>query len=110
MMRTSGRLPGPSRGPRYLGCFQSATRPSRSTTALLGTTIRAWPYVSCRSISTLSGLRHAAATILLEEGVPMKVVSELLGHSSTKVTAETYSHVTARLVAEAGAAIERALG
>lgn len=60
--------------------------------------------------ATPHSLRHAAATILLEEGVPMKVVSELLGHSSTKVTAETYSHVTARLVAEAGAAIERALG
>jgi integrase len=60
--------------------------------------------------ATPHSLRHAAATMLLEEGVPMKVVSELLGHSSTRVTAETYSHVTARLVAEAGAAIERALG
>ena len=40
----------------------------------------------------------------------MKVVSELLGHASTRTTAEVYSHVTARLVAEAGNAIERALG
>ena len=56
------------------------------------------------------GLRHAAATILLEQGVPMKVVSELLGHASTRTTAETYSHVTARLVTEAGAALEQALG
>jgi integrase len=60
--------------------------------------------------ATPHSLRRAAATILLEEGVPMKVVSELLGHSSPKVTAQTYSYVTARLVAEAGAAIARALG
>lgn len=59
---------------------------------------------------TPHSLRHATATLLLEEGVPMKVVAELLGHSSTRITEDTYSHVTARLVAEAGAAIERALG
>lgn len=36
------------------------------------------------------GLRHAAATLLLEEGVPVKVASELLGHSSTRVTEGCY--------------------
>ena len=60
--------------------------------------------------ATPHSLRHATATLLLEEGVPMKVVAELLGHSSTRITDEVYSHVTARLVAEAGNAIERALG
>lgn len=60
--------------------------------------------------ATPHSMRHAAATILLEEGVPMKVVSELLGHANTRTTAEIYSHVTARMVAEAGTAIERALG
>jgi integrase len=60
--------------------------------------------------ATPHSLRHAAATILLVEGVPLKVVSELLGHSSTRTTAEISSHVTARLVAEAGTALERALG
>ncbi|MCA9241422.1 MAG: site-specific integrase [Planctomycetales bacterium] len=59
---------------------------------------------------TPHSLRHATATLLLEERVPMKVVAELLGHSSTRITEDTYSHVTARLVAEAGSAIERALG
>ncbi len=60
--------------------------------------------------ATPHSLRHAAATLLLEEGVPMRVVSELLGHADTRTTAQVYSHVTARLVADAGAAIERALG
>lgn len=59
---------------------------------------------------TPHSLRHATATLLLEEGVPMKVVAELLGHSSTRTTEDTYSHVTARLVQEAGDAIARALG
>ena len=55
------------------------------------------------------GLRHAAATLLLEEGVPVKVASELLGNSSTRVTEGIYAHVTQRLVDEAAAALERGL-
>lgn len=58
---------------------------------------------------TPHGLRHATATVLLEEGVPMKVVSELLGHSSTRITEDVYSHVTARLVQAAADALDRAL-
>jgi integrase len=40
-------------------------------------------------------LRHGHATAALEAGVPMKVVSDRLGHSSIVVTANIYSHVTA---------------
>ena len=54
-------------------------------------------------------MRHATATILLEEGVPMRVVSELLGHSSTRITEDVYSHVTAKLAEESAAALDRAL-
>lgn len=42
-------------------------------------------------------LRHTFATLLLERGVPIKVVSELLGHSSIGITLQTYGHVTARM-------------
>ena len=38
-------------------------------------------------------LRHSAATLLLEMGVPMKVVQEILGHSSYMITADVYTHV-----------------
>ncbi len=38
-------------------------------------------------------LRHGAATVLLAAGVPLKVVSELLGHSSVAITADIYGHV-----------------
>ncbi len=43
--------------------------------------------------ATPHSLRHAPATILLEEGVPMRVVSELFGHSSRRITEDVYSHV-----------------
>lgn len=59
---------------------------------------------------TPHSLRHSFATIMLEEDVPMRVVAEQMGHSSTRITEQTYSHVTARLQHEAGAAVERALG
>jgi integrase len=45
----------------------------------------------------LHDLRHSAASIALTAGVPMKVVSENLGHSSLGITADVYSHVTSDL-------------
>jgi integrase len=54
---------------------------------------------------TFHGLRHTAATLMLIQGVPLKVVSERLGHSSIAVTGDTYSHVTGALEAQAAAAI-----
>lgn len=39
-------------------------------------------------------LRHTHATMLIEAGVPIKAVSERLGHSNTRTTIETYVHVT----------------
>jgi integrase len=38
-------------------------------------------------------LRHSVATILLAAKIDLKVVSELLGHSSVAVTADIYAHV-----------------
>jgi integrase len=60
--------------------------------------------------ATPHSLRHGFATLMLQEGVPMKVVSAQLGHSSTRITEDVYSHVTARLQREAGEAVERVLG
>lgn len=38
-------------------------------------------------------LRHGFAARLLERGLPLQVVSAMLGHSSIRVTADTYGHV-----------------
>jgi integrase len=37
-------------------------------------------------------LRHSCATILLAQGVPLKTVSDILGYSSIRVTADIYGH------------------
>jgi len=38
-------------------------------------------------------LRHSAASLLLAQGVPMRALMELLGHSSIGTTADIYSDV-----------------
>lgn len=38
-------------------------------------------------------LRHTAASLLLAEGVHLRMIMELLGHSSISLTANTYAHV-----------------
>jgi len=49
--------------------------------------------------------RHSAATRWLRDGVPVEVVSKLLGHSSVAVTTAVYGHLTAE---DARAALEKA--
>lgn len=49
----------------------------------------------------LHDLRHTAATIALEAGVPLKTVSDMLGHTSLATTADTYTHVRLSVALEA---------
>lgn len=56
----------------------------------------------------LHDLRHGAASLMLAAGIPMKVVQETLGHSSSVLTADTYTSVfpqVAAAAAEAAAAL-----
>ncbi len=55
-------------------------------------------------------LRHTAATLMLANGVHPKVASEMLGHSTTAITLDLYSHVTPHMQQTAAAALDRALG
>lgn len=48
----------------------------------------------------LHDLRHAYATLALQAGVPLKVVSESLGHTILATTADLYQHVTPALLQE----------
>jgi integrase len=43
----------------------------------------------------LHDLRHTAATLLLAQGVPARVLMEVLGHSQIGITMNTYSGVVA---------------
>jgi integrase len=41
---------------------------------------------------TTHELRHSAGSLLFAAGVPMKLISEMLGHSSERVTSDVYVH------------------
>jgi integrase len=41
----------------------------------------------------LHELRHSAASLMLAQGVKLQVVSEVLGHSSIRMTADVYGHI-----------------
>lgn len=47
------------------------------------------------------GLRHTCATLLLQAGTPIHVVSERLGHSKVSMTMEVYAHVLPDMQQEA---------
>jgi integrase len=49
----------------------------------------------------LHDLRHSSAVMALAAGLPTKVVSERLGHSSTAITTDAYQHVTETMQREA---------
>lgn len=57
----------------------------------------------------LHDLRHTHASILLKAGVPVKVVSERLGHSSPAFTMTVYQHVLPGMQADAAAAFGEAV-
>jgi integrase len=52
--------------------------------------------------------RHTAATLLLEQGVDIRVVQEILGHSTLAVT-KRYTHVTSKLADDAAESLGKAL-
>lgn len=54
-------------------------------------------------------LRHTCASLLLSAGVHPKIVQELLGHSSIKITLDKYSHMMPNLQENAALALEKML-
>lgn len=58
----------------------------------------------------LHDLRHSAATLLLVQGVPARVVMEILGHSQISLTLGTYSHVLKEIQDEAALKMDAILG
>ena len=46
-------------------------------------------------------LRHSCASLLLAQGVPLKTVSDILGHSQISITADFYAHIAPEMRREA---------
>ena len=53
--------------------------------------------------------RHTAATLLLQQGVPVRVVMDILGHAQLSQTVATYLHTPPELAVDAAERISRAL-
>jgi len=54
-------------------------------------------------------LRHGCATLLSAQGVPIKTVSDILGHSQISITADIYGHVVPEAHRAALQAIDKVL-
>ena len=57
----------------------------------------------------LRDLRHPAASLLLAQNAPARVVMEILGHSQIALTMNTYSHVAPKVSREAADRMARML-
>ncbi|HEV2094024.1 MAG TPA: site-specific integrase [Rubrobacter sp.] len=55
-------------------------------------------------------LRHTAATLMLSRGVPVKVVSEMLGHADVSTTLSIYAHVLPDMQGGAASAMDDLFG
>ncbi len=55
-------------------------------------------------------LRHSAATHWLENGVHLRAVSDMLGHSSTRITGDVYAHTSDEMANRAMDSLGEALG
>jgi integrase len=55
-------------------------------------------------------LRHACATFLIAHGVDHRTVMDILGHSTIRLTMDTYTHVLDERLRAAAEAMDRALG
>lgn len=49
--------------------------------------------VACQPPQRFHDLRYCAASLLLAQGVPARVVMDILGHSQIATTVDLYSHV-----------------
>jgi integrase len=56
---------------------------------------------------SIHGIRHMLATFLIASGEDPRTVADLLGHSRTSVTVDTYSHVMPHRKRELARSIER---
>ena len=75
---------------------------------LLDDPLRPYPHPGYLPPIRLHDLRHGSATRALAAGTDIKVISEMLRHSSTQITSDTYTSVlpeVAHQAAEAAAGL-----
>ena len=54
-------------------------------------------------------LRHAYATLMIEQGEDLTVVSRMLGHANLSTTADVHAHLTRRMLDRAAERMDAVL-
>jgi integrase len=84
---------------------------ARQNTMIFGVpSVTAIPARNMRLGERMHDLRHAAATLMLRDGLPVTEVSAVLGHAQTSTTLNVYAHALPDKNARVAAAMERLLG
>ena len=96
--RSNSTTPGSSAG--STGCRSIPSGSVESSSASRTPTTRPTPDEALPRLK-LHGLRHTWATLALEEGIDIHVVSDRLDHSSTHITSEIYTQVRRPLQSDA---------
>src|SRR3954451_22080032 len=89
-------VPGPARrGARPGSCLprKVASTAIRGTPSAHSKSRQRGPAYPTSAAHPPNTLRHSAASVMLTHGVPLTVVSEVLGHSSIAITGDVYGHV-----------------
>jgi integrase/recombinase XerD len=87
--------------------FPAKNAPSHMPNTTLQKTFKAVLRESgVRKDASIHTLRHSYATHLMENGVPLRVIQEILGHKSPRTTA-IYTHLTQRTVEGLQATVNR---
>jgi integrase len=74
-----------------------------------------WSWHKIRTAAKLEGvhfhdLRHSSASLMLADGVHMKSIQAILGHSTISMTMDTYAHLMPDSQRQAAATFDRLLG
>jgi integrase len=59
---------------------------------------------------TVHDLRHSAATVLYAAGIPLESIADMLGHSTTRVTADLYRHRVPEMQRDIADRMQEAVG
>ena len=72
--------------------------------------LRALAQIGITRTIRVHDLRHTAASLMIQQGTPVKAVQDILGHSDYATTMNIYVHTDEEMLAEGTASLEKLFG